>query len=204
MELKIIDENERKNFFWIKYETGRKRKYILHTMELPLEYILYSDPKEKTAYVSFSTRGCSALRKTMKYSQDISDETILMELTDIFFMVDPSSPAFPAKKGAMKKAGDYVIGLCKGYLGGQLIQVYGLRMAREEEVNYRGEKPKKKYWGVFMNWDQDTGKAQGYSFGLKSVNRSYRRYKREYLSQISCPDDVAMWASTLLRIQKLI
>ncbi len=86
-----------------------------------MENILYSDPKEKTASVSFSTRGCSALRKTMKFSQDISDETILMELTDMFFMVDPSSPAFSAKESSLKKAGDYVIGLCKGYLGGQLI-----------------------------------------------------------------------------------
>lgn len=210
MEIKIIDESERKQLFWIRYETGKRRKYVLHTMEQSLGYTLISDPREtrKKAFANFPSSGSPPYargRKDMKFSQDVSDETILMKLTNIFFMMEPLSPAFPVQENSLKEIGDFVIGTCEGFLGSQLIQVHGLRKVREGEINIWGLPPgKTETWGVFLNWDQSTSKAQGYSVGLKSVKGSFQRCKRENLSQISCPEDVAMWASTLLRLESLI
>lgn len=209
MEIKIIDESESKQLFWIKFETDGRRKYVLHTMGQQLGYTLISDPREskKKAFANFPTSGSDSYargRKDMKFSQDVNDETILMELTNIFFMMEPLSPAFPVQENSLKEIGDFVIGSCEGFWGRQFVQVHGLRKAREDEINNFGGVSLKRTWGVFLNWDQSTGKAQGYSLGLKSVKGSFDRYKGENLSQISCPEDVAMWASTLLRLERLI
>jgi len=199
MELKIIDKEENHDFFWVRAKSFPKGfTYTLRSVDRDLGFRMFSIDGESSKKVQTPYY---FPKRELLYPSNTTDEVVLMEVTNIFLMMDRFSPAFPTEAKHLKKVGDYAIGTCSGFFGRHYIQVHGLRKLRGQEGGIYQNKNAD--WSVFMEWDIKTGKARGYSRGLKAVSGNWMRCKRENL-QISEPEDIASWASVVLRIEGLL